>query len=168
MRIYCWFNGLPLQKPNIIQIPLYDSVPPLVFWHYLDLTPMIVAVAQATESDTIDVWLELNNSFCIVEPFFETFHTCTWIKQRKNTHLIKILRDEIKRKFPKKLFTWRAEQINRADIVMWVLHIGMDLRMNSMDRKIRAKFSIWPHQSTVDRLVQLGQRMQSVPSMQNS
>lgn len=67
----------------------------------------------------------------------------------------------------KSIFTWRVEQINHVDTVMWGLHTNMDRRMNWVDRRKRAVFWIWPRRLAAGRLKRSNQRMRSAPNMRN-
>lgn len=62
-------------NPNIIQTLHFDSLHPVVvFYPHLDLVVMS-ASDPAVEWDMFDVWLALNNSFCIAAPSFEISRT---------------------------------------------------------------------------------------------
>lgn len=66
--------GSGKKRPNIIQTPLFDGFLRFsVFGRHLVRLEMNAA-DRAMESDTFDVWLVSNNSFCIVVPFFEINH----------------------------------------------------------------------------------------------
>lgn len=135
----------------------------------------MIAFDPVMEWDTFDVWLALNNSFCIAVPSVEISHTFNG-----ELHLLKINcsnriesncgKIKMKKKMKQQLsflFTWKATRINHVDIVMSKWHINTGQHTNSVDRRRRVKFLIWQHRSMGNQPVQSIRRMRLVPSTRN-